>query len=444
MRNGLGDRLSATFLVQILLSASSPWHLLLPRNINWSIFWLLFFHLKLNPFLLWQLAPRKWQLWIPQPFDVAGTKKSNGVTDYFPLQLLISLSEHLMTPLGIWKGPHRSRVGIKVELNMSNLGCFPVAESFLRSLLQPPESWGGRLWWKALPTTSWQAHPEKCSWQSDSGHAALHHCQGMTESRDSSRGGTLPLAHGLPASPDSLGLDPSSTGSTILSLGPAQSGVGNHVATLALHPSSEKLTVLTQVKAPSPPLIMGQEAHAVLPLEYHCALWSPGCLVEPLHVGFKSLASLTFLRLTLQSNVSVFCEYCSWAWKFQSTWRLGCVTFSLNSASLQFSLPACFSFSFSVPPPSSNLSFSIIFLSTTQLQSLGCVWLFATPWTVARQAPLSMGFFRQEYWHGLPFLSPGNLPDPGVEPASSVSPALAHGFFTTELQGSPASFSGNK
>lgn len=80
------------------------------------------------------------------------------------------------------------------------------------------------------------------------------------------------MANGLLASPDSLGLDPSSTGSTILSLGPAQSGVGNHVATLALHPSSEKLTVLTQVKAPSPPLIMGQEAHAVLPLEYHCAL----------------------------------------------------------------------------------------------------------------------------------------------------------------------------
>ena len=44
--------------------------------------------------------------------------------------------------------------------------------------------------------------------------------------------------------------------------------------------------------------------------------------------------------------------------------------------------------------------------------------LFATPWTVARQAPLSMGFPRQEYWSGLPFLSPGNLPDPGIEPRS--------------------------
>ena len=45
----------------------------------------------------------------------------------------------------------------------------------------------------------------------------------------------------------------------------------------------------------------------------------------------------------------------------------------------------------------------------------------ATPWTVARQAPLSVGFFRQEHWSGLPFPSPGDLPDPGIEPGS---PAL--------------------
>ena len=54
------------------------------------------------------------------------------------------------------------------------------------------------------------------------------------------------------------------------------------------------------------------------------------------------------------------------------------------------------------------------------------VWLLATPWTVACQAPLSMGFSRQEYWSGLPFLSPDDLPDPRIEPAS---PALAGGFF---------------
>ena len=59
------------------------------------------------------------------------------------------------------------------------------------------------------------------------------------------------------------------------------------------------------------------------------------------------------------------------------------------------------------------------------------VQLFATPWTVACQAPLSMRFPRQEYWSRLPFLSPGNLPNPGVEPVSLMSPALAGGFFTT-------------
>ena len=54
--------------------------------------------------------------------------------------------------------------------------------------------------------------------------------------------------------------------------------------------------------------------------------------------------------------------------------------------------------------------------------------LCATPWTVARQAPLSMGFSRQEYWKGLPSPPPGDLPDPGVEHAS---PALASVLFTT-------------
>ena len=53
---------------------------------------------------------------------------------------------------------------------------------------------------------------------------------------------------------------------------------------------------------------------------------------------------------------------------------------------------------------------------------------FETPWTVALQAPLSMGFPRQEYWSGLPFPSPGDLRDPGVEPTSTVSPALIGGI----------------
>ena len=52
---------------------------------------------------------------------------------------------------------------------------------------------------------------------------------------------------------------------------------------------------------------------------------------------------------------------------------------------------------------------------------LSCVQLFVTPWTVVHQAPLSMVFFRQEYWSGLSFPSPGCLPDPGTEPTAPVS-----------------------
>ena len=68
---------------------------------------------------------------------------------------------------------------------------------------------------------------------------------------------------------------------------------------------------------------------------------------------------------------------------------------------------------------------------------LSRVRLFATPWTMARQAPLSMGFPWQEYGNGLPFPPPGDLPDPGVEPKSPVSPALAGRFVTTEPPGNP-------
>ena len=64
-----------------------------------------------------------------------------------------------------------------------------------------------------------------------------------------------------------------------------------------------------------------------------------------------------------------------------------------------------------------------------KVKSLIRVRLFATPWTVAYKAPLSMGFSRQEYWSGLPFPSPGDLPDPGIE---SRSPALQADALTFE------------
>ena len=63
---------------------------------------------------------------------------------------------------------------------------------------------------------------------------------------------------------------------------------------------------------------------------------------------------------------------------------------------------------------------------------------FAKPWTVADQAPLAIRFPRHKYWSGLPFSSPGDLPDPGIEPVFPVSPAVTGGFFTTEPSGKPS------
>ena len=57
---------------------------------------------------------------------------------------------------------------------------------------------------------------------------------------------------------------------------------------------------------------------------------------------------------------------------------------------------------------------------------------FGTSWTIAHQVPLSMGFLRQDYWNGLPFPSPGDLPEPGIK---STAPALGGKFFTTEPPG---------
>ena len=72
------------------------------------------------------------------------------------------------------------------------------------------------------------------------------------------------------------------------------------------------------------------------------------------------------------------------------------------------------------------------FVSKVQTNgSLSRVWLFATPWTAAYQAPLSVEFSRQEYLSGLTFSPPKDLPDPGIKPVSPAAPALASRFFTT-------------
>ena len=70
----------------------------------------------------------------------------------------------------------------------------------------------------------------------------------------------------------------------------------------------------------------------------------------------------------------------------------------------------------------------------SEVKLLSRVQLFATPWTVAHQAPPSMGFSRQEYWSGLPFPSPGDLPNPGIEP---TSPTLQADALTSQPPGKP-------
>ena len=71
-----------------------------------------------------------------------------------------------------------------------------------------------------------------------------------------------------------------------------------------------------------------------------------------------------------------------------------------------------------------------------KVKSLSRVQLFVTPWTVAYQAPPSMGFSKQEYWSGFPFPSPGDLPDPGITPGS---PAVQADALTSEPPGKPQS-----
>ena len=80
------------------------------------------------------------------------------------------------------------------------------------------------------------------------------------------------------------------------------------------------------------------------------------------------------------------------------------------------------------------ININTVYICCVVVQVLSRVQLFMTPWTVARQAPLSMGFPRQGYWSRSPFPPPGDLPNPGTEP---TFPALAGRFFTTESPGKP-------
>ena len=106
--------------------------------------------------------------------------------------------------------------------------------------------------------------------------------------------------------------------------------------------------------------------------------------------------------------------------------------------------PKYWSFSFSISPSSEYsglISFRIdqFDLLVWVLTCFSHVRVFVILWTVACQSPLSMGFSRQEYWSGLSFLSPGDLPNPGIDPVSLMSPASAGGFLTTSAPWPPYS-----
>ena len=116
-----------------------------------------------------------------------------------------------------------------------------------------------------------------------------------------------------------------------------------------------------------------------------------------------------------------------------SQWRCEWVTFPYISLSICFGICHYQRLSSSIIPSPKGF-FYLMSYYPLRLCVLSHVQLFETPWTVACQTPLTMGFSRQEYWSGLSYPSAGDLPSPEVKP---VSPALADRFFIAELPGKP-------
>ena len=125
-------------------------------------------------------------------------------------------------------------------------------------------------------------------------------------------------------------------------------------------------------------------------------------------------------KLGAQWTVEAFSEY-YWMHECHVSLRTSSCTWSCSSSNCTQELNLQrLSFTFETLGP--------IFKGVCVLSLFSCVWLFVTPWTVARQAPLSMGFSRQEYWSGL-LCPPVDLPDPGIKLASPMSPASQAGSF---------------
>ena len=155
-------------------------------------------------------------------------------------------------------------------------------------------------------------------------------------------------------------------------------------------------------------------------------------------VHSKSLLNAFYIDFIMLYSASLY--YSLWRLLLIHLWHYKIVTI-LQLPSLSFLNKICcisalknFSFivrkAFSSPRKKKNLC---LLYSACMLSRFSCVQLFVTSWTTAHQALLSMGFSRQEYWSRLPFLPPGNLPNPGIKPVSLNSPALASSFFTTSV-----------
>ena len=168
---------------------------------------------------------------------------------------------------------------------------------------------------------------------------------------------------------------------------------------------------------------------------YFCCIWNTGhkgweSLVTEDKVKYNTCASLA-PRILIVIAYTISCCFftsisllCPWAWKFPPTPTLIFVCY-FWSLSWFLRLPL-------LPFP---LCLVHLYMHVYVLSHFS-VWLFATPCTVARQALLSMGFSRQEYWSGLPCPAPVDLPNPGIEPLSPLAPAFQADSLSLSDQGS--------
>ena len=132
------------------------------------------------------------------------------------------------------------------------------------------------------------------------------------------------------------------------------------------------------------------------------------CEMSTIAWFFKHSLALPFFWIRMKTDLFQSRGHC---WVFQICWHIECGTFKASSFRIWNSS--------STGIPRSPLALFVVMLPKAHLISHS-----TTPWTVTHQAPLSMGLSRQEYWSRLPCPSPGDLPDPGIEPVSPVAPAL--------------------